>query len=196
MNLKHTLTALLALTFAAGCGDKDAATDSAATDDSTATDDSAVEEGITFTPSADTSLAAGGGLDLSIGGLDEATAYRVTLVIAANLTTSGDGTGTFIDGDANGAADAGASEAVALIASVNGAAITAAKTYPSGEDDPANPSGIFPVTGGVITVNLSGVAAGTVYPVIYVNGGASTFLEITGGVPSEVYAVGPAITVN
>ena len=36
MNLKHTLTALLALTFAAGCGDKDAATDSAATDDSTA----------------------------------------------------------------------------------------------------------------------------------------------------------------
>ena len=178
MNLKHTLTALLALTFAAGCGDKDAATDSAATDDSTATDDSSVEEGITFPPSADTSLAAGGGLDLSIGGLDEATAYRVTLVIAANLTTSGDGTGTFIDGDANGAA------------------ITAAKTYPSGEDDPANPSGIFPVTGGVITVNLSGVAAGTVYPVIYVNGGASTFLEITGGVPSEVYAVGPAITVN
>ncbi len=46
--------------------------------------------------------------------LDEGTAYRVTLVIAANLTTSGDGTGTFIDGDANGAADAGASEGVAV----------------------------------------------------------------------------------
>lgn len=194
MNLKHTLTALLALTFAAGCGDKDAATDSVA-DDSTA-DDSAVEEGITFSPGTAQTLAAGGGLDLSIGGLDEATAYRVTLVIAANLTTSGDGTGTFIDADANGAADAGASEGVALIASVNGTAITAAKTYPGGEDDPANPSGIFPVSGGVITVNLSGVAAGTVYPVIYVNGGSSTFLEITDGVPSEVYAVGPAITVN
>ena len=195
MNLKLTLTALLALTFAAGCGDKDAATDSGA-DDSTATDDSAVEEGITFSPAGDQSLAAGGALALSIGGLDDATAYRVTLVIAANLTTSGDGTGTFIDGDANGAADAGASEGVALIASVNGAAITAAKTYPGGEDDPANPSGIFPVSGGVITVNLSGVAAGTVYPVVYVNGGSSTFLEITDGVPSEVYAVGPAITVN
>lgn len=195
MNLKHTLTALLAFTFAAGCGDKDAATDSAATDDSTVTDDSAVEEGITFTPSADQSLAAGGALALSIGGLDDATAYRVTLVIAANLTTTGDGTGTFIDGDANGAADAGASEGVALIDSVNGTAITATKTYPSGEDDPANPSGIFP-SGGVISLNLSGVAAGMVYPVVYVNGGASTFLEITGGVPSEEYAVGPAITVN
>jgi hypothetical protein len=194
MNLKLTLTALLALTFAAGCGDKDAATDSGA-DDSTATDDSAVEEGITFSPAGDQSLAAGGALALSIGGLDDATAYRVTLVIAANLTTSGDGTGTFIDGDANGAADAGASEGVALIDTVNGTAITATKTYPSGEDDPANPSGIFP-SGGAITLNLSGVAAGTVYPVVYVNGGSSTFLEITDGVPSEVYAVGPAITVN
>jgi hypothetical protein len=195
MTLKHTLATLLALTFAAGCGDKDTGTDSSTTDDSTATDDSAVEEGITFTPDADQSLAAGGGLALSIGGLDDATAYRVTLVIAANLTTSGDGTGTFIDGDANGAADAGASEGVALIDSVNGAAITAAKTYPGGEDDPANPSGIFP-SGGAITINVSGVAAGTVYPVVYVNGGSSTFLEISGGVPSEVYAVGPAITVN
>ena len=189
MNLKHTLIALLALTFAAGCGDKDTATDSGATDDS------AVEEGIRFTPSADQSLAAGGGLALSIGGLDDATAYRVTLVIAANLTPGGDGTGTFIDGDANGAADAGASEGVALIDSVNGTAITATKTYPGGEDDPANPTGIFP-SGGAISLNITGVAAGTVYPVVYVNGGTSTFLEITDGVPSEVYAVGPAIAVN
>lgn len=194
MQLKHILTALFAFTFAAGCGDKDVASDSAA-DDSTATDDSAVEEGISFTPGSAQTLASGGTLDLSIGGLDDATAYRVTLVIAANLTTSGDGTGTFIDGDANGAADAGASEGVALIASVNGTAITAAKTYPGGEDDPANPSGIFP-SGGTISISLSGVAAGMVYPVVYVNGGSSTFLEITDGVPSEVYAVGPAITVN
>lgn len=195
MNLKHTLTALLALTFAAGCGDKDAETDSGTTDDSTAADDTAVEEGISFSPAADQSLAAGGALALSIGGLDDATAYRVTLVIAANLTPGADGTGTFIDGDMNGAADAGASEGVALIDSVNGTAITATKTYPGGEDDPANPTGIFP-SGGAITLNLTGVAAGTVYPVVYVNGGSSTFLEITDGVPSEVYAVGPAITVN
>ncbi|MBK9647155.1 MAG: hypothetical protein IPO67_18690 [Deltaproteobacteria bacterium] len=72
MNLKHTLTALLALTFAAGCGDKDAATDSGTTDDSTATDDSTVEEGITFTPAADQSLAAGGSLDPLHRRLDEA----------------------------------------------------------------------------------------------------------------------------
>ena len=140
--------------------------------------------------------ASDGTVDFTVSGLDDTVAYRVTLVVADNITLGGDGAGTFVDGDANGAADAGASEAVALIAMVNGAAIDPAKTYPGGDDDPSAPSAIFP-SGGELSVQLVGVGAGAVHPVVYENGGASTFLELDGsGAPVEVYLVGPAVAVQ
>ncbi len=43
----------------------------------------------------------------------------------------------------------------------------------------------------------TGVATGTVYPVAYVNAGASTFLELGANLaPSEVYSIGGAINVQ
>ena len=48
---------------------------------------------------------------LTVGGLVDTQAYRVTLVVADNVTVDGI-SGAFVDGDMNGAADAGASEAI------------------------------------------------------------------------------------
>ncbi|MCB9793148.1 MAG: hypothetical protein H6741_10520 [Alphaproteobacteria bacterium] len=193
MTTRFTALALLSLSLFAGCGEKEA--DDSAADDSAA-DDSAAPEGMAFSPSADQSLSVDGTVDFTVSGLDDTVAYRVTLVVADNITLGGDGAGTFVDGDANGAADAGASEAVALIAMVNGAAIEPAKTYPGGDDDPSAPSAIFP-SGGELSVQLVGVGAGAVHPVVYENGGASTFLELDGsGAPVEVYLVGPAVAVQ
>lgn len=145
-----------------------------------------------------TDIEAGATTGLTISGLTDGQAYRITLVVADNLTTSGDGVGTFVDGDANGAADAGASENVALITMVNGAAVSGggAKTVPGGSDDPAAPSGVFS-SNGTIELVLTGQGSGTIYPVVYENGGSSTFLEIgADGMPVETYVVGPAITVS
>jgi uncharacterized protein (DUF1810 family) len=148
------------------------------------------------TPQAARTIDAGSTAAYTIDGLDDAQAYRITLVVAANLTAGVGGTGTFVDADANGAADAGASENVALITALNGIAVPGAKTVPAGTDDPADPSGVFPVDG-KITLVVTGVDAGTIYPVAYTNAGASTFLELDGsGVPTEPYGVGGAVTVN
>ena len=149
-------------------------------------------------PMEPATIAVAGVTDVRISGLNDAQAYRVTLVVAANVTAGPDGTGTFVDGDGNGAADSGASEGIALIRSVNGVDVDGggARTVPGGMDDPANPTGVLPV-GGSIELVISGVAPGTVYPVVYENGGASTFLELgAGGSPVEVYTVGSAITVQ
>ena len=195
MNLKHTLTALFAVPLLAGCGDKNAATDSGSTDDSRA-DDSAGPGGIVFTPGTAQSIPTYESLELGIDGLDPATAYRVTLVLAENVTTNGDGTGTFVskfDGTSD-VVDPGSSEYVVVIDQVNLEAITPANTAPA-QEDPNDPSGIFPRFGGLIVVNLTSAgSAGTVYPVFHVNGGNSTHLEITDGVPTEFYVIGPAIT--
>lgn len=132
-------------------------------------------------------------------GLTDTQAYRLTLVLSTNLTAPGDGTGTFVDGNADGAADAGASEAIALITMVNGVATTApgVKTVPDAADDPANPTGMFP-TGGQITVTIAGIAAGSVYPVAYENGGTTTFLELDSAtlMPTENYGVAGLLTVQ
>ena len=158
-------------------------------------DDSLPEGTPSVAPITDQSVAAGATTTYTITGLDDAQAYRVTLVVADNVTAS-DVSATFLDNDQNGAADAGASEGIALITRVNGEVVTGAKTVPGGTDDPANPSGIFPMNG-QITVDIMGISAGTVYPVAYENGGASTFLEIDGsGAPIETYGVGGALTVS
>ncbi|MCB9675337.1 MAG: hypothetical protein H6737_09490 [Alphaproteobacteria bacterium] len=152
--------------------------------------------GPVISPDSPQSVAVDGYYDYTISGLSDTQAYRITLVHADNLTTGPDQTGTFIDEDANGAADAGPSENVASITQVNGADVPPAKTVPAGTDDPASPTGVFPV-GGQITVRLTGVGEGTVYPVAYYNGGASTFLEIdTAGSPIETYAVGGSFSVT
>ncbi|MEZ4319946.1 MAG: hypothetical protein R3F61_20715 [Myxococcota bacterium] len=152
--------------------------------------------GPVIAPDGPQSVAVDGYYDYTISGLDDAQAFRITLVHGDNLTTGPDQTGTFIDEDANGAADAGPSELVAMITQVNGAEVTPAKTVPAGTDDPAAPSGVFPV-GGEITVRLTGIGEGTVYPVAYYNGGLSTFLEIdTAGSPIETYAVGGSFSVT
>ncbi len=130
-------------------------------------------------------------------GLDPAQAYRVTLVVADNLTLQGNGRATFVDADDSGTADAGASEEIALITAVNGEAVAdgGAKTVPGADSDPADPQGIFPDADGTIEVTIDGVAPGTVHPVFYVNAGGSTFLEVDGaGVPVEAHGVGGAAT--
>lgn len=147
------------------------------------------------TPAHDRTIAVAETTLVSITDLDDSQAYRVTLVVADNIDRSG-AAPVFTDDDLNGAADAGASEAVALITAVQGEAITGAKTWPAGTDDPAAPTGIFP-SNGQILIEISGVGAGTILPVAYDNGGASTFLELDGsGVPSERHGIGGALTVT
>ena len=152
-------------------------------------------EMIASTPAAAQTVEASNEVEYTFSGLNDTQAYRITLVVEDNLTVTGN-MGVFVDGDMNGAADAGASENTALIVSVNGTAQTGAKTVPAGTDDPSSPTGVFP-SGGKITFEVEGVAAGTVHPVIYHNGGASTFLEIgAGGVPSETHVVAGAVIVQ
>lgn len=153
--------------------------------------------GIEVAPNTPTTVSVGDTTTYTITGLDDTYAYRITLVVGDNVTTTGTGTGTFVDGGA-GTANAGNSQDYALITAYNttGTVDPPAKTIPSPDDDPAAPSGINP-SGGQITVTIQGVAAGTVYPVAYRNGGASTFLEIDGtGAPTEDYAIGGALTIS
>ena len=131
----------------------------------------------------------------TVTGLDDDTAYRITLVPGDNITfTEGDDEATFVeavgeDEEPNGLADSAGAESVATIVEVNGEAVTEeeqGRTVPAGDDDPSDPSGIFPVDG-VITFTIDGVDSailptpnpgGTIRPVVNVNGGESTFLEI------------------
>ena len=150
----------------------------------------------------------------TVTGLDDDTAYRITLVPGDNITfTEGDDEATFAeavgeDEEPNGLADSAGAESVASIVEVNGEAVAEeqqGRTVPAGDDDPADPSGIFPVDG-VITFTIDGVDSailptpnpgGTIRPVVYVNGGESTFLEIDeDGAPTEVYGVGGAFTTS
>lgn len=151
---------------------------------------------LSVTPNDEQSVGVAETVVYSASGLDDSQAYRITLVVADNVTVRGNGTGMFIDDDDNGAADAGGSENIGLITSVNGVPQTGAKTVPGGDDDPANPSGVFPVSG-TITVTVTAVGAGTVYPVFYENGGDSTFLEVGSAlVPKEAHGVGGAFSVQ
>ena len=150
---------------------------------------------LAFSPTTAQSVQAGATKEYTLSGLNDQVAYRVTLVVAANITVTG-AAATFLDNDDNGAADAGASENVALITAVNGGAITGVKTVPDPTDDPAAPTGVRPV-GGKITVTITGKGAGEIYPVSYVNGGASTLLELNAdGTPKESYGIGGKITVQ
>jgi hypothetical protein len=150
---------------------------------------------LSISPATDQTVQAGATTTYTISGLTDGQAYRVTLVVDDNIDTTGGGA-EFVDADANGAADAGASENIALITKVNGSVIPGVKTFPGGMDNPAAPSGIQPVNG-QITVEITGVAAGKVYPVAYENGGASTFLELDeGGGAVENYGVGGGLTVS
>jgi hypothetical protein len=150
---------------------------------------------LSISPAADQSVQAGATSTYTISGLDNDTRYRVTLVVDANIEASGGG-GTFEDADDNGAADAGASENIALITKINGTAIAGVKTTPGGMDDPANPTGVIPQNGQII-VEITGVAPGKVYPVAYENGGETTFLELDEeGAAVETYGVGGGLTVS
>ena len=105
--------------------------------------------------------------------------------------------------------DSAGAEELARIVEVNGTAVTAdetngdGRTVPATDDDPISPTGIFPVDG-TITIVVDGYDAalnpslgGSIRPVAYVNGGASTFLEVSDeGVPSEVYGVGGLFSVS
>jgi hypothetical protein len=158
-------------------------------------DDDPSGGGLSVSPTTAQTVQAGATTEYTISGLNDAVAYRVTLVVSANVDVNGS-TATFIDGDNNGAADAGASENIALITALNGDAIAGVKTFPGGMDNPASPSGIFP-EGGEIVVEITGLAAGTVVPVAYPNAGATTFLEVgADGAPIENYGVGGALTVS
>ncbi len=139
----------------------------------------------------------------AVGGLDDELTYRITLVLAEDVTLSADGaTATFatteVDGvtvvDAEGAAD------IATITLVNGEA--PASTTPDGAGVPAaDAAGVSPVDG-VITFQVDGTdgflftgGTGSVRPVVSVVGGSSPFLEVTdAGVPTEVYGVGGLFT--
>lgn len=177
MRFTAIVSVLSAITLLQACGgDEDAATPPA------------------VSPGADQSVQPGSTITYTISDLKDEQAYRVTLVVDANLDASG-ASATFVDGDNNGAADAGASENIALITKINGSAIAAVKTYPAGTDDPAAPTGIFPVDGQIV-VEITGVAPGKVYPVVYENSGSTTFLEVDEeGAPVENYAVGGGLTV-
>jgi hypothetical protein len=166
------------------------AANNTAANNTTTTEDPAVD------PADGVSITVGEAQSYTISGLNPDQAYRITLVVEGNVTVAA-GAGTFIDNDDNGAADAGPSENVALITSVNGTAQDGAKTVPAGSDDPAAPSGIFPSDAGEITIEVTGQGLGTVYPVIYHNGGESTFLEIdANGAPTETHIVGGGLTVG
>ncbi len=158
----------------------------------------------------------------TVTGLDPATPYRITLVLADNITVSDDGTeATFVDaddstpgdddndGEGNGAADAGASEEIALITSVNGEDVTTdgagVKTFPAAaEDGTPNTDAVLPAADGTITFVVDGVDAplnpstgGSIRPVVYVNGGETTFLEVDAdGAPTELYGVGGLFTAS
>ena len=121
MNFRAAKLCMIFLTtafFFVGCGDNN--------DDSN-NDNPSTPENITAAPSAAQMLEAGKQVEYTFSGLKDSQAYRVTLVVDGNVTTSGNA-GTFVDNDDNGAADAGASEKTALIVSVNGEAQTGAKT--------------------------------------------------------------------
>lgn len=129
--------------------------------------------------------------EFTVDGLDPMQAYRITLVLEENVTISGSDA-TFADADSNMIADPGASEEVALITMVNGAAPMNpdSKTTPSPDDDPDMPTGEFPDADGTLTVTIDGEGAGGVYVVVYRNGGSSTLLEIdASGAPVESYGV-------
>jgi hypothetical protein len=147
-------------------------------------------------PNVAQTLAVGDKVDYTIYGLQDDKNYRITLVVGDNVDVNLT-SGMFVDADGNGAADAGASEAIALINTVNGTPNEpGTKTVPAPDDDPANPTGVVP-SGGKITVTITGIAAGTVYPVAYVNGGTSTLLEVgADGTPTEIYSIGGAINVQ
>jgi hypothetical protein len=158
-------------------------------------DDPSGGGGLSFSPTTPQTVQSGATTEYTISGLNDAVAYRVTLVVGANVTVNGT-TATFIDVAGDGAADAGASENIALITALNGDTITGVKTFPGGMDNPASPTGIFP-EGGEIVVEITGLAAGTVVPVAYPNAGATTFLEVgADGAPIENYGVGGALTVS
>jgi hypothetical protein len=157
--------------------------------------DEASDKAPIVSPTTDGTVLAGATTMYTITGLDNDQAYRVTLVVSDNITVNG-ASGTFKDMDDNGAADAGASEGVALITKINGNAIAGVKTYPAASDNPDSPSGILPQNG-QITVEIMGVAAGKVYPVVYENGGSTTFLEVDeNGKALENYAVGGGLSVS
>lgn len=158
-------------------------------------DDDGGGGGLAISPTTAQSVQAGATTQYTISGLNDAVSYRVTLVVGANITVSGS-SATFLDNDNNGAADAGASENVALITALNGTRIAGVKTFPGAMDNPANPSGIRPMNGQIV-VEITGIAAGTVVPVAYPNAGATTFLEVgDDGAPVETYGVGGALTVS
>lgn len=147
------------------------------------------------TPTYERSLPAGEVASYAITDLDDSLAYRVTLVVAENVSWGMD-EAMFVDADASGTADAGPSETRAVLVSINGMEIDAAKTFPAGSDDPASPSGIYPENGRIV-IDVMGVDAGSIVPVAYENGGASTFLEVdSDGVPVEAYGVGGALRVE
>jgi|GEM_PF-466085 len=186
-----TVMSVLLLAGAVGCGNNNEPNN---TDNNPTTNNTTMDNPV-VSPSSLTTAGVGDVTEYKVTGLDDNQAYRITLVVADNVTVSG-ASGTFVDNDENGAADAGASEEIALITSVNGADQDGAKTVPGGMDDPASPSGVFP-SGGEITLEVTGVAAGTVYPVVYHNGGDSTFLEIDeNGAPTETHVVGGGLTIE
>ena len=152
-------------------------------------------EAATYSPGTAQTLAVDATLDYTISGLRDGQAYRLTLVVAEHITGRG-AEAVFEDANMDGVADAGDSQLRAVITQVHGEALASpGRTAPGAMDGPSDPKGVFPVNG-AITFTVRGVGAGAVLPVLYHNAGASTFLELDQARrPTEVYFIGPSITV-
>lgn len=150
---------------------------------------------LTVTPTDAVTLDADESRTYTASGLT-GDSYRITLVNTDGYSIDGDGNAVFVDNDDSGTADAGDLEAD--ITSVNGEDTgandtTDVQTVPDPDDatDVVAPDADGEIT---FTVTGDGVSESLV-PVVYVNGGDSTFLEVDeDGLPTETFGVGGQIT--
>jgi putative cell wall-binding protein len=132
------------------------------------------------TPTADDRTYTASGLSADLK-------YRVTLVNSDNITTT-NGVTSFEELGTTGVADPGALDADITV--VNGVPTGAPTT------DTQSVGGIVP-SNGSISFRVDGSADETLVPVVYVDGGTDTRLQLNAaGVPTEVFALGGAINYN
>ncbi|MCI2239634.1 cell wall-binding repeat-containing protein [Paenibacillus sp. TRM 82003] len=144
----------------------------------------ATNQTLAVTPDTAVALSFGEVRQYSVAGLDADTQYRVTLVDTDNVTVDANGVVSFEEDAATGLALAGTVAADLTV--VNGVSVTGAQSV----------GGIAPTAeGGVsFTVTTDAAAIESFVPVVYVDGGANTRLEIDdNGAPSEAFGVGGAV---
>jgi len=123
----------------------------------------------------------------TVSGLKDDAKYRVTLVAKDNITIK-DGVVSFKALSGLAIADPGTVSANITVVNgtPTGAPSTAVRTV----------GGVMPTSGG-INFRVDGVADETLVPVVYVDGGSDTRLELDAkGVPTEQFGLGGAINFN